>query len=516
MKRHLLFAALAALSVIACGNRGRGGSADGEDSLAVKPIPRFPDTLFESVNNLKWVLEEVDPEGNGPLEYLTDPYEGLEGTYTFRGNQRRDMPVRGRVSGTPSRIVKVWEFKTEADASSWGGGSGWTGQPMFIHWSDTMMRAFREKSPGLTADFTDREIILGSLSRRVYFINYDNGKASRKGIDSGNCIKGSISVDPEYANVYVGHGIPAREPFGAVLIDLFQHKITHSHPKDPKAWRSWQAYDSSPIVAGGYLYRPGENGTVYKFAREQGNLRLVAYLRLKGVKESGSAGIESSMSVCRNYGYVGDNNGHIICINLDTMKPVWHYDNHDDTDGSIIVEEIDDVPYLYTCSEMEKQGQKGNAHFVKLNGLTGEMLWETTFPCRIANVGSKHFDGGMYSTPLMGHGDCEGMIITNICDNIPGFHGKTVALDRNTGEVLWEYNLQRYAWSSPAGFYNEEDKLFVFVADCMGNVYLLDGKTGEQLFKATMGNNFESSPVVVDDCVVIGSRGDKIYRFRIE
>lgn len=518
MKYYYL--AIAAFAVLACGNP-RTPAPVVEEEPGVKPIERFADTTYASVNDLKWEVVVVDSLGNGALEYLDDPYDKVDGTYTFRGNQKREMPVRGRVSGNPTEIVKVWEFETDSDLTQtsmgvWHGGTGWTGQPMYVHWPDSMVAAFRESSPGLTSEFNGREVIFGSLCRRVYFINFDTGKPGRKSVDSGNTIKGSVSVDPEYAQVYVGHGVPAREPFGAVTIDLFQHKITHSFGRDKNAWRNWQAYDGCPVVAGGYLIRPGENGTIYKFAREQGNLKLVALLRFRANGESKAAGMESSMAVCRNYGFVGDNHGHILCVNLDNMKPVWHYDNHDDTDGSIIVEEIDGVPYLYTCSEMEQQGEKGNAYFVKLNGLTGEKIWETTFPCRMAHVGAKHFDGGMYSTPLMGHGDCEGMIITNICDNSPAFHGKTVALSRSTGEVLWEHELIRYAWSSPAGFYNEEGKLFVFVADCYGNVYLLDGKTGERIFTTKVGNNFESSPVVVDDCLVMGSRGSMIYKLRVQ
>lgn len=524
MSRNILYLALAAVALIACGNTGRKGVEEGDaDSLAVaeKPLVRFPDTVFASVNNIKWVLEVKDTTDDGRLKYLYDPYGRVDGTYTFRGNQRRDFPVKGRVSGNPARIVKVWEFQTDSDHTQtamgvWGGGTGWTGQPMYVHWSDSMMTRFRETSPGLTDQFTDREIMVGSLSRRVYFLNFETGKPSRRSIDSGNTIKGSISVDPELAQVYVGHGVPATEPFGAVTIDLYKHEITHAFGRDSKAWRNWQAYDGCAIVAGGYLIRPGENGTIYKFARSQGNLKLIAQLRFRENSQGKAAGMESSMAVCRNYGFIGDNRGNILCINLDTMKPVWHYDNHDDTDGSIIVEEIDGVPYLYTCSEMEKQGESGFAYFVKLNGLTGEKIWETKFPCKMAHAGTKHFDGGMYSTPLMGHGDCEDLIFTNICDNSPAFHGFTVALRKDNGEVVWQHNLQRYAWSSPAGFYNEEDKLFLFVADCYGNVYLLDGRSGERIFTTKVGNNFESSPVVVDDCLVMGSRGSMIYKLRVE
>ena len=57
--------------------------------------------------------------------------------------------------------------------------------------------------------------------------------------------------------------------------------------------------------------------------------------------------------------------------------------------------------------------------------------------------------------------------------------------------------------------------MYVFTGDVVGNAYLIDAETGRIIFRRTMANNFESSPVVVDNSVVVGSRGREIYRFRI-
>ena len=73
-----------------------------------------------------------------------------------------------------------------------------------------------------------------------------------------------------------------------------------------------------------------------------------------------------------------------------------------------------------------------------------------------------------------------------------------------------------YAWSSPVGFYNENNELFIFQGDCAGNVYLIRGKTGEILFKERMGHNFESSPAVHGNSAVVGTRGNEIYRFDVK
>jgi hypothetical protein len=57
--------------------------------------------------------------------------------------------------------------------------------------------------------------------------------------------------------------------------------------------------------------------------------------------------------------------------------------------------------------------------------------------------------------------------------------------------------------------------MFVLTGDTHGYIYLFDGKTGEKLFSQLIGINFESSPVVVGNCVVLGSRGNKIYKLKV-
>ena len=52
------------------------------------------------------------------------------------------------------------------------------------------------------------------------------------------------------------------------------------------------------------------------------------------------------MAVYSNYGYTADNHGNILCINLNTMKPVWRYDYRDDNDSSPVVGVEDGKPYI--------------------------------------------------------------------------------------------------------------------------------------------------------------------------
>lgn len=491
-------------------------AAEEEISIANTPLPVTP---LPSAEEVTYVIETADSTCTGELSELLDRYDHSLGSFTFRGGPKRDADYGGSVKGTPTKIVKLWTFETEQDFTptpmgTWGGGSGWTGQPVYVSWPDSMMEAFRQKSPALTADFDREEIMVGSLCEKVYFINFQTGKASRQPLDVVNPIKGSISLDPTLnGNLYVGQGIPKIRPFGQMAFNLFSHKQTYFSGQDPRAWLGWGASDSSPLAIGGYLFWPGENGSLYKYRITADGLRLHSTLRWKTKK--GAGGMENSMCVYRNYGFVGNNNGDIICIDLNTLKPVWHYDNHDDIDASIVCEVVDDVPYLYSGCEVDHQGNTGISHFVKLNGLTGEAVWEQQIPCKKLNLGGKHFDGGFYSTPLLGKGDCEGMIFANVCQRNTSAKAEFTAFSTKTGEVIYRIGLDSFAWSSPVAFYNEDGKSFIFAGDSNGNAYLIEGKTGTIIYKERMVNNFESSPVVVGNQFVVGSRGNMICKFEI-
>lgn len=521
--RYLSLLAVAAL--VACGNMGKQPQEAAADSTAMdEAIPLeqlfLPDTCYASAEVVKYVVEQEDSL-EAPLHDIDDRYEQAHGIFTFRRNLLRNASFGGKVKGTPSRIEIAWEFTTAYDTvhtrfGTWGGGSGWTGQPLYVKWTDEQMVNFRKSSSGLTADFAQDEIIVGSLCGQGYFINFKTGKASREPLDLGNVVKGTVSLDPEFMNLYVGQGVPRKPgPFGCQVFDLLKHERTFFFGPDPKAWRGWNAFDSSPIVAGGYLFWPGENGSLYKFERSQGQLKRVSVLRYR---VNGMApGIESSLCVYRNYGFFSDNRGNVICVNLNTMRPVWYYDNHDDSDGTMVCREENGIPYLYTACEVDKQGDSGFSYFVKLNALNGSCVWEQKIACQRIDLPEKTLDGGMYASPLLGSGDCEEMLFANVCRNgASKSAGELTAFSTKDGSILYTIPYNEFAWSSPIPFLNEKNEMFVFAADASGTIRLVRGKTGEVVCQKLVGYNFESSPIAIGNTAVVGTRGKKIYKFVIE
>lgn len=526
-------AALITASLLLSAAGCRGGSSSGsEDSIAETSSvnaenemgldeQRFPDTIYLSAKeNVKFEVSILDTLSSGIINSLKDLYASTPGAFTFRKGSRRQANFGGKVDSIPSEFVIDWEFHTkenftETKYGKWGGGTGWTGEPVLVEWPDTLLS--KMKSAGVVYDeFSGKEIILGSLCGYVYFLDYLTGKPSRNAIEGVNPIKGSVSLDPTLnGNLYVGQGVPIERPFGVFKINLFTNKIDFFLPEDPKAQRKWGAFDSSSIRVGQFQFFPGENGSIYKYLVKGSDLKLHSVLRY--TVNGAAPGIESSMAVYGNYGFTADNHGNILGINLDRLEPVWHYRLGDDTDSTPVVVEEDGRPYVYAGCEIDRQGNEGFANLAKLDAATGEEIWTAKIPGHaIVTPSGKRFDGGFFSTLLPGTGNCSDRIYTVVVKNQSNQNGNFLAIDRKTGNILYEIPLKYYGWSSPVGFMTPDNRMLVVAADCGGRLYLIDGEKGELITSALIGANFESSPVVSGNSLVMGSRGNTIYKISLK
>lgn len=492
-------------------------SSDFELPPQVVVTEMLPDTAYASVSDVNYKVTVADESADGRLSDLTDMYAGSPSVLTFRGGEFR-QGLYGRIDTMPTRLRTEWRIDTDYETQDtiygpWGGGSGWTGQPLYVEWPDSVAQMMK-RSGVVTADFSGREVIVGSLCGKLYFLNPHSGKHTRTPIDAGNPIKGTPSVDPTFnGNLYVGQGVPASRPFGALVIDLKSNRRIDFFVEDPNSWRGWGAYDSSPIRVGRFLFRPAENGAIYKYIILEKGIRLQSVLRYR---IGGMApGIESSMAVYSNYGYVADNHGNVLAVNLNTMHPVWHYSLGDDTDATPMIAVEGGTPYIYVGCEVDRN-QSSRTKFAKLEALTGTPVWERGFTAVRVERGKKHFDGGFYASPLLGKGDCDGLIFTNIVENTNGYDGAFLAINRKDGTIAYRVKLNCYSWSSPVGFLTPEGRMVVVTGDAAGYLYLLEGASGKEICKEKVGYNFESSPLVIGNSVVIGSRSNGIFKVTLE
>ncbi|MFC5648769.1 PQQ-binding-like beta-propeller repeat protein [Paenibacillus solisilvae] len=469
---------------------------------------------------------DFQTKGTKLPQVFPERYTEIEGVLTFRGNNLRDAPAYGARTIVHKRIEKVWSFRTSS--SSWGGGAGWTGQPAIVRWEAAIQKVMNLKEEfALKKGFV--ETIYASLDGNVYFFDLDSGKESRDPIRIGNPIKGSVSVDARgYPLLYVGEGIPEKKRIGFGLYSLIDGTRLYYEPGiEEFAYRKWGAFDSSALFnrEADTLVVGGENGLFYQlklntsFDAGSSSIAIkpqaVKYKYIiNGKKGNPYNGIENSVAVYKNLVYFSDNMGAVQCVDLLAMEPVWALPHTDDTDASLVLDIEEDKPYLYTGTEVDKQGSKGNAIIRKIDGLTGKSVWQLKYPA-LTIKGDHPVNGGILATPIKGKGEISDWMIFTIARYKSLNAGLMVAIDKATGKEVWRWEMPNYAWSSPVDVYDKSGKSYIIQADSAGNIHLLDGKTGKVLHTIRLGSNIEASPAVYNDKIVVAARGGIIYCLKI-
>lgn len=409
-------------------------------------------------------------------------------------------------------------------------GSGWTGQPLIVQWDNETknnMNLYEDKKTkeGLV------EVIYATLDGHIYFLDLEDGSATRDPVNIGMCFKGAGSLDPRgYPLLYVGAGdsnVNGDRPrmYIISLIDgsiLYEagHNETLALRRD-NDW--WCGFDSSPLIHAGTdtLIWPGENGLLYtiklnsKYDKSAGTVSInpedavmTRYHTGRSGENSYWYGYEASVSMVENYLYVSENGGMFYCIDINTMELVWAQDTADDSNASPVVEYIsEDEVYLYTAPSLhwtKNEDMTGTIHLYKLDALTGEILWQK--PYNVYTL--ENLSGGVQATPVLGQKgtSLEGLVIFAISRAPDTYMGILVALDTKTGEEVWRLDMGSYAWSSPVGVYDQSGNGYVILCDAGGNVTMMDGTTGEVLSTLQLDGIIEASPAVYEDTLVIGTK----------
>ena len=148
----------------------------------------------------------------------------------------------------------------------------------------------------------------------------------------------------------------------------------------------------------------------------------------------------------------------------------------------------------------------------KLNALTGELIWKTDSD-KIHQ--SNENGGGSFATPAIGKGELSNLIYFHVA-RTEDTGAMLYALDKSTGEIVWEHEQKYYGWSSPTCLYTPSGKGYVLLGSSSGMLRLHDGLTGEVVCSVDLDSNIEGSPVVFDDMIVVGVRSERIYGIRIK
>ena len=274
---------------------------------------------------------------------------------------------------------------------------------------------------------------------------------------------GTASVDPRDTAAVAGQGLNDTNgtigPWRYRVFDLIQNEeVWHLYGLDPDAPRpDWGAFDSSALVnrQTDTLIEPAENGLIYKIKLnaefDAGAKKVsidpdVVKLRYQ-TPISDKFGIESSAAAYRNLMFAADNDGNLICWDATSLEILWAAELGDDTDSTIVLDETPDGVFLYTGNEVDERAKTWGeriANFRKFDAMTGRQLWQYYVPAYYAGI-----NGGILATPIVGQGSLSDLVIVNISRTTAPREGDLVALDKESGKVVWRRHLSNYSWSSP-------------------------------------------------------------------
>lgn len=517
------------------------------------PVPTFNPSPVAGTMPSDFGLEEAI-EDNGavvdaytraePIDFLEgDTYTELEGVITFRGNNFRDSAAYGTVTWT-GQAAEPWTFSVGSMAKKSGSGSwtgcGWTGQPLIVKWPEETKRIMNlydsaKNDPDLV------EVIYATMDGHIYFLDLYTGEKTRDPINVGYPFKGAGALDPRgYPLMYVGSGDDSTAGDSrAFIINLIDGTVLYEFGvEDGFALRDLSYFDSSALVDAetDTLIYPGESGILYtiklntQYDPNAGTISInpqTVKWRYKGARSlstdtvDGSQGwwlgIEDSAIIWREHAIFTDNGGHMICLNLNTMKAVWVQDTLDDTNCTPVLslEGPDNHPYVYTSTSFHpnwraSENSTAPIPIWKIDAVTGQIVAQNdTYHCQTIATPNQ-VSGGVQGTLAIGEKDLEGLIFVPVAMT-EGTRGKLVALNTSDMSVKWECDFAGYPWSSPVAVYDDSGKGYLVQCNKTGYIHLIDGQTGEIISEMSLGSNVEASPAVYNNMVVVGTRGGLIY-----
>lgn len=462
-----------------------------------------------------------------------DTYTTLKGVTTFRGNNYRNSASYGTANLTEKSFGAYWQVATGSlqapDGNVWT-GSGWTGQPVVVEWdaetkANMNMYDWAKEKEGLV------EVIYPCMDGYIYFMELDTGKYTRDSLNIGYTFKGSATLDPRgYPLLYIGSGYHSyRGNSRAFVISLIDGEVLYTFGNgDDFALRDWSMFDASPLIDAetDTLIHPGENGVLYlihlntQYDAQAGTVSVdpdeVVKWRYETTRNGSQywLGMEGSPVIWNGYIIMPDNGGNLICLDLNTLETVWVQDILDDSNCTPVLDVEDGHPYVYVSTSFHEGWRSWYTATIpiwKIDAVTGEIVWQTEYTCYTESGVS----GGTQATIALGKNNVSDRIFVAVSRTPSAGSGVLVALDKETGETIWEFESQVYAWSSPVDFYDDEGNGYLIYCTAGYYMYLIDAETGEVLDSMNLGGNIEASPVVYNDRVVIGHRSCRIYGVKL-
>lgn len=464
-----------------------------------------------------------------------DNYTRFSALTTFRGNNFRDTAQFGQVGMHERKFGDYWSAQTSSLMDIDGNrrsGSGWTGQPLVACWSDETreqmnMYEWAQEKTGLT------EIIYACQDGNVYFFDAETGSRTRDSISLGRSFLSGGALDPRGCPIlYLGVGVTNEngEVPAILVVSLIDGSILYETGAYDSFSIHWNApFTSTPLVDANsdQLIFPGENGVLYIiklnsfYDAENGTVSVDPSRVIKWKYTSKSAsnylyGFRSSAVAWRGHLLLADRGGDFLCLDLNTLTVDWCIDSLDLTCCTPVLQvDATGHPYVYLSTSFHygfRAYYRQTVPVWKIDALTGDIVWKTEYPCYTENGA----DGGVIGGLAVGTGELSGIVYAAVARYPETDTGWLVALDASSGEELWHFEAD-YSYTAPTCFYDTAGNGYVLhTSRENGALYLLDGKTGRLHDEYDFGVLMESSPLVVNDRVVIGTSSYDLFAIELK
>ncbi len=486
---------LAALFFVVIGTEGVSFAARHQQAAVGASSTETP---VGKVENILTALAE----GNGYTQYfhVGQPFGKISGLLMFRGNPTRTWYGTGPL---PDTFSILWKYPKEPMCSTsvaWDKegmwcGSGWTGQP--VVW---------DRPDGIT------EVIFGAFDKNVHFLNATTGQETRPSFHTGDIIKGSVTMDPDgFPLLYFGSRDNKLR-----IVALDQAVPTELWALDadtlPSVWND--DWDGNPVVINDIMFEGGENGWFYaiKLNRQYdaaGKVTIAPKIIFQMptydaswiAKVDRELSIENSVAFYKDRAYFANSGGRVIGLDISNIENgiapvVFDFWTGDDTDATIVV---DDEGMLYVASEIQRftERSKELGQLMKLNPYsTDPYIWGVA-----AEVSSIDNLGGIWATPAL---------YKNVV-YVTTHKGDLLAVNKKSGEVTFRRKVGYHSWSSPLIIDDE-----LLVGTCAGKLekYSLANPAQPVLltsFPIPSTGCIESTPAVWKGQVFFGNRDGYFY-----
>jgi len=476
-------------------------------------------------NNLNAQSIFPDLNNKSSIEEVIDEIQ-IENS-TFLGNEKRNF--YGKVA--PNNLEIKWKIPlgggntfVYSEMKTWY-GSGWTGQPLVIKEKDKLF------------------LIQGAYDHNLKKINAETGEIIWQ-YKFDDVIKGTGTIwKNENANsleesILIIQG-SRRGNNKSLSSDIVPSLRTISYFTGEELWRlnveRTDSYsrdvDGSGLIIDDLLYIPLENGLFAVLDPNPENTEEIngynypkvleehlLYEEEDIAKHGGNLVAESSVSRIANHLYVAAGSGHVYGYNLETRKIDWRFDIGSDIDGSAIV--TNDNCLLIS---VEKQYIDGKGGIFKLDPSKKpeeSVVWY--FPTE--NRSLSNWEGGVIgSCAVNDYSKREDYpsiaAFTAIDGNL--YVVEHDSIDYNKGKVLGPDNKTKYY--TPELLFKENVGGSISTPLITDNKLIAAGYGGIFLYKFDKSMNFElldhysssfeSTPVVANEKIFVGSRDGSMYCF---